>query len=359
MHGAVCPRTLTPRPTPPPPPTPYPLPPPRTPPQLFPLGDTGQWMLVGSLYSTNQWWVGSLAGSPPVFTPSRVGIMDYGNGYAAKTGTTFAAAGGDRRVVFGFTGWTEPSADPACGRAFIIPRDLTLGADGASPRINPIPELVRLRNVTGGTSALVVSTGASGAPAASTQLVGGVQVWVSIVCSLPSPPPSSGAVFARVLASPDGATAYTEVGYDFAAGALYVDHSRCCAAPNAIVQRAPAPAADMDGGTLNVTVLVDGSLIEAFAGGLVTITALVSPDAASGGAAVNRTASFTNAAGLEGVSCFVQSWQVLPVAPAERRGYRRHAHVATAAATQRAAVAGVGAGTVPPPAAPMTGSLFV
>ena len=37
-------------------------------------------VLVGSLYKTNQWWVGTLAGDPPRFTPERVGILDYGNG---------------------------------------------------------------------------------------------------------------------------------------------------------------------------------------------------------------------------------------------------------------------------------------
>ena len=48
-------------------------------PDLFPLGD--KWVLIGSLYKTNQWWVGTLAGNPPRFTPDQVGILDYGNGY--------------------------------------------------------------------------------------------------------------------------------------------------------------------------------------------------------------------------------------------------------------------------------------
>lgn len=78
-------------------------------PDVFPLGDSGKWMLIGSLYSTNQWWLGTVEGSPPRFTALNVGIMDYGNGYAAKTGSTFAASPTDRRVVFGFTGWSEPT----------------------------------------------------------------------------------------------------------------------------------------------------------------------------------------------------------------------------------------------------------
>ena len=78
-------------------------------PDIFPLGDTGMWMLIGSLYSTNQWWIGTVDGFPPRFKAVNVGIMDYGNGYAAKTGSTFKALPTDRRVVFGFTGWSEPT----------------------------------------------------------------------------------------------------------------------------------------------------------------------------------------------------------------------------------------------------------
>ena len=66
-------------------------------PDLFPLGD--KWVLIGSLYKTNQWWVGSMSGNPPRFTPEHVGIVDYGNGYAAKTGTTWAQTGSGRRLV--------------------------------------------------------------------------------------------------------------------------------------------------------------------------------------------------------------------------------------------------------------------
>ena len=72
-------------------------------PDLFPLGPDGKWVLIGSLYKTNQWWVGTMAGNPPRFTPENVGIVDYGNGYAAKTGSTWVQTGSSRRLVFGFT----------------------------------------------------------------------------------------------------------------------------------------------------------------------------------------------------------------------------------------------------------------
>ena len=38
-------------------------------PDAFPLGSPTTWMVVGSLFSTNQWWVGTLAGVPPRFVP--------------------------------------------------------------------------------------------------------------------------------------------------------------------------------------------------------------------------------------------------------------------------------------------------
>lgn len=53
--------------------------------------------------------------------------------------------------------------------------------------------------------------------------------------------------------------------------AMYVDHTKCCATPNAIVQRAPLPFA-LFGQHLDFAVFVDGGLIEAFAGGRVSET---------------------------------------------------------------------------------------
>jgi hypothetical protein len=128
-------------------------------PDAFALGGSGnRWMVIGSLYSTNQWWIGTMAGSPPRFTPENVGIMDYGYGYAAKTGSTRRSLATDRRVVFGFTGWSEPTAAAGCGRALIIPRDITLGPSlvrelGQDPFVCGTPRRARARPCWGGTRA--------------------------------------------------------------------------------------------------------------------------------------------------------------------------------------------------------------
>lgn len=82
-------------------------------PDLFPLGD--RWVLLASLYKTNQWWVGSLTGDPPRFTPEQVGVLDYGNGYAAKTGSAWCR-------VAPRGGWSSASPDgrsPRCHTAAV------------------------------------------------------------------------------------------------------------------------------------------------------------------------------------------------------------------------------------------------
>ena len=90
---------------------------------------------------------------------------------------------------------------------------------------------------------------------------------------------ATGKVGVRTLATADG-RAFMEVGYDTARQALYVDHSRCCASANTVVQRAPLRATDMPGGgeLLELVVIVDGGMLETFASQRVAITSLVSPD---------------------------------------------------------------------------------
>ena len=125
-----------------------------------------------------------------------------------------------------------------------------------------------------------------------------------------------------LLTTADG-QAYTELGYDFANQSFYVDHSRCCAPPNTIVQRAPLPSARL-GAQLEMTGLVDGGLIEAFLGGRV-ITALVAPDAAlappdervttivdalSDGPISDGPISNSTAGRGASLSCSIDTWQL-------------------------------------------------
>lgn len=261
-------------------------------PDLFPLGD--RWVLLASLYKTNQWWVGSLTGDPPRFTPEQVGVLDYGNGYAAKTGSAWVQSGIARRLVFGFTGWQEPTMPHGCGRALVLPREVSL--QGFELQLQPIPEAAVLR-----TGPVVRSSG-DDAP-----LAAGSQVEIRLQCAwgAAAGPPSRGVTGIRTLASADSAH-YTELGYDWHAHAFYADHSKCCNTSNTIVQRAPLPLA-MLGPVLNLTLYVDGGLLEAFLAGRV-ITPLVAPDVAAGGPPDARVSSIVNTA--PGVSCSAESWRL-------------------------------------------------
>lgn len=211
---------------------------------MFPLGDSGKWVLIGSLYKTNQWWVGSLSGDPPRFTPDHVGIVDFGNGYAAKTGTTWQQKGTERRLVFGFTGWQEPTAPTGCGRYLIMPRDLSVVSNRLE--VTPIPETKVLRVPSSKKTTTVEADGD-----AST-IASGSQVEISLSCTGTA---SSGKVAIRTLASSDDKY-FTEIGYDFGDKKMpfYVDHSHCCTAPNTIVQKAISGGAQSS--LSNMTVFV-------------------------------------------------------------------------------------------------------
>lgn len=268
-------------------------------PDIFALGD--KWVLLGSLFSTNQWWVGSLQGLPPRFVPEQVGILDYGNGYAAKSGSSMIATNNSRRVQFAFTGWNEPTMPPKCGRNLVIPRELRVV--GSKLWIEPIPEVAVLRN-SSSHRRTVIKAAAGVRSAAAGTLASGSQVEIRLNCSLPLPLPRTGKIAVRTLATADESN-YTEIGYDFANQSFYADHSRCCAAASDIIQRAPLPLDELDG-VLTAAVLVDGGVIEAFSTGL-AISPLVSPDPAAA-AETDRVSSVVTT--VAGAVCQVDSWQL-------------------------------------------------
>ena len=164
-------------------------------PDLFPLGD--KYVLVGSLYKTNQWWVGTLAGDPPRFTPEKVGILDYGNGYAAKTGSIVewvlapsslaSLAGKSHNAVVLWKSPHHPTRAPRRGSAlttrFRNSSNSVPGTLGREPQ-RRCPNCHRFPGR---------------APAECTAAR-------ALRCQ--------GKVGVRTLATPDG-KAYTEIGYDF------------------------------------------------------------------------------------------------------------------------------------------------
>lgn len=270
-------------------------------PDFFPLGD--KWVLIGSLYKTNQWWVGTLSGNPPRFNPERVGILDYGNGYAAKTGSTMVQSGSTRRLVFGFTGWSEPTMAPNCGRSLIHAREL--GVRGNMLTIAPIPEMEILRKEGTFAGGRFSAHPSEEPPVLAT----GSQVELRIRCTGMASAKASGAtgrVGVRTLATRTG-DSYLEIGYDFSSDAMYADHSKCCKDPNSIVQRAPLHVGDMKDDTFDLAVFVDGGLVESFASDLVALTPLVAPDS-SAAAEEDRRSMLVN--DIPELSCTAESWQL-------------------------------------------------
>ena len=88
---------------------------------------------------------------------------------------------------------------------------------------------------------------------------------------------------------------------------MYADHSKCCAAPNTIVQRAPLPSTQLVNDTLTLAVFVDGGLVEAFAADRVAITPLVSPDSGKTPPEQRGTVGFST---IQGLQCDFESWQL-------------------------------------------------
>ena len=101
------------------------------------------------------------------------------------------------------------------------------------------------------------------------------------------------------------------MGYSFATGQLYADQRRCCAAASDTVQIAPlAPdrILNLSGGQLNLTVLVDGALLESFVSSQVALTTQVDP---RGDDDDTRGTEFVNTA--PGLRCTLEAWALQAV----------------------------------------------
>ena len=293
-------------------------------PDIFQLGGaTDKWVVLASIAHSggpNQWWTGTMSGHPPRFKPNQVGLLDYGQGYAAKSGSIQVQSGSSRRVVFGFTGWSEPTGpqqvagavggeQPGCGRYLVLPRELSVPSGGGGLYVDPVPELAALRVHGSRVTGLI----GGGNATSVIQLVAGAQVEIDIVCNRTSGSwPSKGKVALRTLAGADGSH-FTEVGWDFAhhidGTAFYVDHTRCCRNHSTIVQRAVVGSQQSPAAQLHMRTFVDSGMFECFSSGVV-ITALVNPDSSPGGGGLPaaRLSSVTNTAA--GISCSVTSYKL-------------------------------------------------
>ena len=251
------------------------------------------------------------------------GVLDYGAYYAQKTAGEAFTPNQGRRVLFAFTGWHERtggSMNAACGISHLMPRDLSVAADGRL-RIAPVAEIGNLKVGAGNTLKMNGEAG-----------IFGSQVMVSMVCiSVPKPasimaggvpPRARRAVGVDVLLDA-AADEWTRVGYDLDSGVLFVDQSHTNAHNPSVCDayQTTAPLQTVAGSaisTLNITILVDGGLVESYANDQVVISSLLSPSANGSVAAELRTARAISIGGGraddEMPSCTVTAWKMRSLA---------------------------------------------
>ena len=110
------------------------------------MGSTGKYVAIASLYNweaggyyTNEWFLGTIDDSKTFKLEDR-GLLDYGQYYAARTGSEDQSPTG-RRVLFSATGWHNPPGMASCHtQVHLIPRDMVLDAKDRVT-FSPIPEI--------------------------------------------------------------------------------------------------------------------------------------------------------------------------------------------------------------------------
>eukprot|EP01084_Bolivina_argentea_P045371 83520_1 len=260
-------------------------------PDVFLMED--KYVLITGLFCTNEYWVGNIDTTSNTFNPlsdHNHALLDYGNFYAAKTGTVYNGVNGEtRRILFGFSGWSEPTAPSACGRSHVIPRDIRLNNKNLLT-FNPIKEI---KNIRGDSNNVKI----------------GSELQVILDCQLINNGlPNTGNVSVNVLVSSDGSE-FVQIGYMFDNnGVFYVDHRKCCGDGNKIVQNVAFDSKEvLNEGGLYFNILLDRSIIESFFNQQKVITAMVNPSNSTApeqrGIAVNNNLDtyFT---------CALQSWQL-------------------------------------------------
>ena len=301
-------------------------------PDVFPLGD--KHVLIASLYNwkaggyyTNEYWVGSIVNNTRFVTDQR-GLLDYGQYYAARTGSENQSPT-ERRVLFSATGWHNPPGTNCKTQVHLIPRDIRLD-DQARLTFNPIPEIATLR--TGVSRVLPPETfkrGARGGVATATGVMGTL-VEINLTCvGIPANGPH-GRVGVEILATTNGSSS-TFVGYDYDTKRLVVDHTHSSSSDNSnsinsnnayqmgkaasppIVQTAPlAGGVESDGGAIEVYVLVDGALVESFLNRRAVISSWVSEVMSdTSPSAYNRTVLVAPVP--EGVRCAFQGHELMSI----------------------------------------------
>jgi sucrose-6-phosphate hydrolase SacC (GH32 family) len=292
--------------------------PPFSPPAGFADGQSAEWR-TGALVPDSSQGARKL---DLKFVSKHEGVLDYGLLYAQKTAGDALKPNEGRRVLFGFTGWHERQngmMNSECGISHVMPRDLRLDSDGRM-LISPVREVGNLR--LGPAMSLPV-----GGAAVTTSS----QVLVNMVCTGVPPPlktPSSSAhsrganaVGVDVLLDV-AAGEWTRVGYDLQSGGLFVDqsHTNSLRADLSDAYQTSASLSSVAGATvdmLNLTVLVDGGMLESFVNDRVVITSLLSPspNRSSDSSARQARAFVFSTVGIDALECHATATKLQSLPP--------------------------------------------
>eukprot|EP01051_Picozoa_sp_SAG22_P007219 SAG22_NODE_500_length_9715_cov_29.986793_2_plen_741_part_00 len=275
--------------------------------------------ITGKQGMSTEWRTGSLnldatGGEKMQFKTIHSGVMDYGAFYAMKTAGDAKNPNSGRRIVFAFTGWSERKGgqlNSACGISHLMPRDLALDAT-LRMLVTPVPEIANLQ--FGGVR--LVTDGAS--------VTTGSQVMGNIFCrelQVGSGVLNRSVGFDVLLddQAPNGGE-FTRVGVDLLSGRLFVDQKHTNSHDSTLsgVVQMSARIPDVVGTAvshLNLTVLVDGGLLETFANDRVVISSLLSPSVnGSSDADTRKVRAFGLAAAK--TSCVAHVWKMKAVGAA-------------------------------------------
>jgi sucrose-6-phosphate hydrolase SacC (GH32 family) len=222
--------------------------------------------------TSTSFFVGSIDSTGRHFTAESEGLIDYGQFYAGRTGTSVAAAPGDRRVLFGFSGYPSPTQPKVCqtlpnayhGMYHVFPRELSL-KDG---RLNlaPVEELKTLHTVHQAKG--IAITGPS-----SSSLATGSQLDVIMSCEWGDTPPTTGDLTLSIFEDTEVNESLL-IGYDFSGQQLFVDHRFIGNAT--IKQTAPLARARLNGSNI-LRIITDNSMVETIVCSAVAVTSFVSP----------------------------------------------------------------------------------
>ncbi|HZG85812.1 glycoside hydrolase family 32 protein [Paenibacillus sp.] len=246
-------------------------------PDLFPLGDGGEHVLIVSpmnMGATKTMYMsGTFDYETGTFRRAYAERLDYGFDFYAPQ--TFRDGRGRRLLLAWMNIWGAAMPEQADGwmGAMTLPRELTLGRDGKL-RMRPTEELRALRiALASSASSLAVEEGVSAIPGLRGDALELVAEWEA---------GSADAFGLRLRCSPDGSE-YTEIRYDVRERRLVVDRDRSGAGDGGRSEAYVEPAED---GGLRLHVFLDRSSVEVFAGdGAVTMTNRMYPDPSSLGAA--------------------------------------------------------------------------